>query len=83
MEERIDPVLFQLSYDYVGDLAETVSLVWPNDMRANRSPPLEEIVKRLLQNATKRGRPPPFRKLDERARHNRTLGADQTGDRRP
>ncbi len=27
--ERMDPVLFSYSYDYVGDLAETVSLVWP------------------------------------------------------
>lgn len=27
--ERIDPVLFDLSYDYVGDLAETVALIWP------------------------------------------------------
>ncbi len=27
--ERMDPVLFAYSYDYVGDLAETVSLVWP------------------------------------------------------
>jgi DNA ligase-1 len=27
--ERLDPVLFGYSYDYVGDLAETVSLVWP------------------------------------------------------
>jgi DNA ligase-1 len=26
--ERMDPVLFQYSYDYVGDLAETISLVW-------------------------------------------------------
>ncbi|MBE9605094.1 cisplatin damage response ATP-dependent DNA ligase [Acetobacteraceae bacterium H6797] len=26
---RTDPVLFALSYDYVGDLAETVSLIWP------------------------------------------------------
>lgn len=26
--ERIDPVLFALSYDYVGDLAETIALVW-------------------------------------------------------
>ena len=28
--ERMDPVLFGYSYDYVGDLAETVSLVWPD-----------------------------------------------------
>ena len=28
-EERIDPVLLRMSRDYVGDLAETVSLLWP------------------------------------------------------
>jgi DNA ligase-1 len=28
-ESRVDPVLFRLSYDFVGDLAETVSLIWP------------------------------------------------------
>ena len=27
--ERADPVLFELSYDYVGDLSETVALMWP------------------------------------------------------
>src|SRR5690606_32309350 len=27
--ERADPVLFDLSYDYVGDLSETVALMWP------------------------------------------------------
>lgn len=27
--ERADPVLFELSYDYVGDLSETVALLWP------------------------------------------------------
>ena len=26
--ERMDPVLFAYSYDYVGDLAETIALVW-------------------------------------------------------
>lgn len=29
VEERIDPVLFHMSRDYVGDTAETVSLLWP------------------------------------------------------
>ena len=33
--ERIDPVLFELSYDYVGDLSETVALMW----KASRSSP--------------------------------------------
>jgi len=28
--ERTDPVLFELSYDYVGDLSETVALLWPS-----------------------------------------------------
>ena len=29
ISERSDPVLFELSYDYVGDLSETVALMWP------------------------------------------------------
>jgi DNA ligase-1 len=29
VEERIDPTLFNMSWDYVGDMAETVSLLWP------------------------------------------------------
>ena len=29
LTERTDPVLFGLSYDYVGDLSETVALMWP------------------------------------------------------
>ncbi|MBA3668118.1 MAG: cisplatin damage response ATP-dependent DNA ligase [Sphingomonas sp.] len=28
-EERIDPVLLRMSRDYAGDMAETVSLLWP------------------------------------------------------
>ena len=28
-KERVDPVLFDLSYDYVGDMAETIALIWP------------------------------------------------------
>jgi DNA ligase 1 len=30
--ERTDPVLFELSYDYVGDLSETVALMWPSPL---------------------------------------------------
>jgi DNA ligase-1 len=29
MTERTDPVLFALSHDFVGDMAETISLLWP------------------------------------------------------
>ena len=27
--DRVDPDLFAMSYDYVGDMAETISLIWP------------------------------------------------------
>ena len=37
-EARLDPLLFSLSYDFVGDLAETVALVWPAKPGANREP---------------------------------------------
>lgn len=46
--ERIDPVLFALSYDYVGDLSETVALLWPAPpRRASAAPGLSEVVERL------------------------------------
>ena len=35
--ERTDPVLFELSYDYVGDLSETVALMWPTPTRSAES----------------------------------------------
>jgi len=36
---RTDPVLFQLSYDFVGDLAETIALIWPGQGAAPPSLP--------------------------------------------
>jgi DNA ligase 1 len=33
-EERVDPTLFYLSWDYVGDLSETVALMWPRALPA-------------------------------------------------
>ncbi len=47
VEERMDPTLFRWSYDYVGDLAETVALVWPARPGANREPELSEVVSAL------------------------------------
>ncbi|MFN6955209.1 MAG: cisplatin damage response ATP-dependent DNA ligase [Acetobacteraceae bacterium] len=45
---RTDPVLFALSYDYVGDLAETVALLWPETRGADIPPPLlSEVVEGL------------------------------------
>src|SRR5579875_2695484 len=47
VEARLDPTLFHWSYDYVGDLAETVALVWPATPGANREPELDEVVDEL------------------------------------
>ena len=47
--ERSDPELFAWSYDFVGDLAETVALIWP-ERRVNEPPPgLTEVVQALSQ----------------------------------
>lgn len=43
--ERADPELFALSYDFVGDLAETIALIWPGGGAAD--PPLAEVVEEL------------------------------------
>jgi DNA ligase 1 len=40
--ERTDPVLFELSYDYVGDLSETVALMWPAPPAQRTHAPQEE-----------------------------------------
>lgn len=47
--DRVDAQLFALSYDYVGDLAETISLIWPGDGNADADMPLGEIVDRLAK----------------------------------
>lgn len=47
VSRRCDPVLFALSYDYVGDLAETAALIWPARHGANRPPELAEVVESL------------------------------------
>lgn len=47
VEGRVDSELFALSYDYVGDLAETASLIWPAEHGANASPTLSDIVDTL------------------------------------
>jgi DNA ligase-1 len=45
--ERTDPVLFEWSYDYVGDLAETVALIWPQKPTNGAPPTLSEVVDTL------------------------------------
>ncbi|QAY77169.1 cisplatin damage response ATP-dependent DNA ligase [Sphingosinicella sp. BN140058] len=40
VEARVDPALFYMSYDYVGDLAETASLLWPK--QAEQPPEIDD-----------------------------------------
>ncbi len=51
VESRVDPELFRWSYDYVGDMAETVALIWPapedEEPGANSAPELSEVVEQL------------------------------------
>src|SRR5262249_10421460 len=48
--ERTDPTLFALSYDYVGDLSETVALMWvppPSREETQEAPSLAQVVTTL------------------------------------
>ncbi|MBI5113563.1 MAG: cisplatin damage response ATP-dependent DNA ligase [Rhodovulum sp.] len=46
--ERTDPVLFAMSYDYVGDLSETVALMWPAPGgRTDDAPSLADVITTL------------------------------------
>ena len=50
--ERVDPVLFGYSYDYVGDLAETLSLIWPAPPANDAEPlPLSAVVETLQRTS--------------------------------
>jgi DNA ligase-1 len=44
-EERVDPILLAMSRDYVGDMAETVSLLWP--VPEGQPPDLDDGTLRL------------------------------------
>ena len=41
--DRIDPQLFEMSYHFVGDLAETISLIWPEG-KAGAHVPVSQAV---------------------------------------
>ena len=45
--QRVDAQLFALSYDFVGDLAETAALIWPARPGANAPPTLADVVEGL------------------------------------
>ena len=49
--EKLDSVLFQYSYDYVGDLAETISLIWDGGAKErvaeDAQPRLSDVIHRM------------------------------------
>ena len=48
MAERVDATLFALSHDFVGDMAETISLLWPDPPGEKPpSPALDEVLVQL------------------------------------
>jgi DNA ligase-1 len=47
VEERIDPVLFYMSRDYVGDTAETISLLWPK--HSGEPPEVDDATIRISE----------------------------------
>lgn len=50
VDERVDPHLFALSRDYVGETSETVAHIWPENPaapRLNRLPALHEVIDRF------------------------------------
>ncbi len=74
MMERVDPVLWALSRDFVGDTAETASLLWPEPEASapQGNLPLAEVVERLaaLTRATApKEMPGLLDRLDARGRY--------------
>ncbi|MCW5714972.1 MAG: cisplatin damage response ATP-dependent DNA ligase [Bauldia sp.] len=55
--ERLDGVLFYYSYDYVGDLAETIALAWPEPGTADVAPPLAAPLPKPAGAGRSRGYP--------------------------
>jgi DNA ligase-1 len=57
ISERTDPVLFGLSYDFVGDLSETVALMWPSSPDGQADPPSLTAVVETLSSLPKSALP--------------------------
>jgi DNA ligase-1 len=53
---EVDPVLFGMSYDYVGDLGETIALIWPHHGAQEDLPSLTELIE--LFNTTSKSELP-------------------------
>jgi len=53
---EVDPALFAMSYDYVGDLGETIALIWPHHGATEELPSLTELIE--LFNTTSKAELP-------------------------
>ena len=53
---EVDPVLFAMSYDYVGDLGETIALIWPHHGGEGELPSLTDLIE--LFNTTSKSELP-------------------------
>ncbi len=47
MAARLDPELYRMSREYVGDTAETVALCWPDPIEPKAAPRLADVVTQL------------------------------------
>lgn len=48
IKNKISPELFDLSYDYVGDIAETISLLWPKNKCSNLNLSLSDFMNNIF-----------------------------------
>jgi DNA ligase-1 len=62
---RVDPELFAYSHDFVGDLAETIALIWPAPAGPRGDPPLSEVIA-TLRAASRREAPQVVERLLDR-----------------
>jgi len=74
MKDRVDPVLWTLSRDFVGDTAETVSLLWPQNPNAPEQDPLTlaqtvAILSGLNRNTAPKALPGLLDQLDANGRY--------------
>ena len=56
VEQRVDPVLFGWSYDYVGDMAETVALIWPTEEASDHAPASGPKLGEVVEHLSRAGR---------------------------
>lgn len=66
---EVDPTLFAMSYDYVGDLGETIALIWPHHGGEEELPSLSNLVE-LFNTTSKAELPRLIGALLTRARIN-------------